>query len=304
MSILRKIGSLGYWLMDNEKSLSDFRKKAVWREENLIFEKPSEKIMAPLVITAHVYYPEFASHLIDSLNKLPKEIKVLATTPSQEIKQDLEKYLEKAGNPHDVRLTPNLGRNFGPLLVEFSKELLKEEYFIHVHSKQSLHSPRIAKAWIDRNRSLFLSREGLQRITSITTSNPEVGLVYADASDLLWGINFRWGRSGKVARKLFTHLPGFEKIKWSGHISFPAGGMFLARTHAVRPLLEVGWTYEMFPPEDNQKDGALQHAIERIVGVLASSQKCEHAVLVSKYDQFALISALGEKDDRASRTDT
>ncbi len=80
--------------------------------------------------------------------------------------------------------------------------------------------------------------------------------------------------------------------------------MFWAKTHAVRPLLEVDWTYEMFPPEDNQKDGELQHSIERIVGVLASSRKCEHAVLVSKYDQFVLISPLGEKMDGLSRTDS
>jgi lipopolysaccharide biosynthesis protein len=278
MGVLRKIVSLGYWLLDSEKSLSDFRKKAVWKVEDLIVETPSEKIMSPLVITAHVFYPDFVNQLIDALNQLPKETKVFATTPSQEIKRDLVNYLEAAGNPHDVRLTPNIGRNFGPLFVEFSKQLMKEESFIHVHSKKSLHSPEIAQDWLKRNTDLLLSKEGIQRISSLTESNPKVGLVYADASDLIWGLNFRWGRSRKIAKRFFAHLPGFERVRWSGRLSFPAGGMFWARTQAIRPLLEIDWSYEMFSKEQNQRDGELQHSQERILGELAYSLSFERAI--------------------------
>jgi lipopolysaccharide biosynthesis protein len=268
MSFLRKVVSLGYWFLDTDKSLSDFQKKSVWKEESLITETPSEKIMSPLVITAHVFYPEFATQLIDALKQLPKDTKVFATTTSQEIKQDLESYLEVAGNPHDVRITPNVGRNFGPLLVEFSKQLLNEESFIHVHSKKSLHSPEIGTNWLKRNVDLLLTREGLQRINSITEHNPKVGIVYVDASDLLWGMNFRWGRSKQIARKTFSHLPGFEKVKWNGRLSFPAGGMFWVNTNAIRPLLELRWTYKDFDTEKGQIDGTMQHAIERTLGAL------------------------------------
>jgi lipopolysaccharide biosynthesis protein len=278
MSVLRKLASLGYWLLDSEKSLSDFRKKAVWREEDLIVETPTDKLMSPLVITAHVFYPEFATQLIDSLEQLPKETKVFATTPSQDIKEDLESYLTAAGNPHDVRLTPNVGRNFGPLLVEFSKQLLKEESFIHVHSKKSLHSPKIAEAWLRRNTNLLLTREGIQRISSLIASNPKIGLVYADTSDLFWGINFRWGRSKHIARATFAHVPGFEKVRWSGKISFPAGGMFWSRTQAIKPLLDIDWDYAMFPQEKNQRDGELQHSQERIVGELTHSLNFQKAI--------------------------
>lgn len=271
MGFLRKVASLGYWLLDSEKSISDFKKQAVWKAEDQIVETPSDKIMSPLVITAHVFYPEFATQLIDALKLLPKGTKIYATTPSQEIKQALESYLEAAGNPYDVRVTPNIGRNFGPLLVEFSKELLKEESFIHVHSKKSLHSPDIASDWLKKHLDLLLTKEGLQLISSLKQRDPNIGLVYADASDLIWGINFRWGRSRKIAKEFFAHLPGFEGVRWSGRLSFPAGGMFWARTQALRPLLEIDWDYGMFPQEQNQRDGALQHSQERIVGELTRS---------------------------------
>jgi lipopolysaccharide biosynthesis protein len=280
--------SLGYWLLDSEKSLSDFRKKAVWREEDIIVETPTDKLMSPLVITAHVFYPEFATQLIDSLKQLPKETKVFATTPSQEIKQDLESYLEVAGNPHDVRLTPNIGRNFGPLLVEFSKQLIKEESFIHVHSKKSLHSPDIAADWLKRNTDLFLTKEGIRRISSLTESNPRIGLVYVDASDLIWGMNFRWGRSREISRRIFSHLPGFENVKWNGRFLFPAGGMFWVKTDAILPLLDVDWNYGRFPEEDSQMDGTSQHAIERMLGALVASSRESKIVIQVQNSFFAL----------------
>jgi len=289
MSVLRKFVSLGYWLLDSEKSLSDFRKKAVWKEEDLIVETPTDKLMSPLVITAHVFYPEFATQLINYLKQLPKETKLFATTPSQEIKEDLESYLDTAGNSYDVRLTPNIGRNFGPLLVEFSKALLKEESFVHVHSKKSLHSPEIAEEWLSRNTELLLTREGIQRISSLKKSNSRIGLVYADASDLVWGMNFRWGRSRKTAMNKFANLPGFEKIKWSGKISFPAGGMFWAMTDAIRPILELDWSYEMFPTEENQMDGATHHVIERLVGEIVPTRKVLRASLIGKISRLKLI---------------
>lgn len=286
MGVLRKLASLGYWLLDSEKSISDFKKQAVWKEEDQIVETPSNKIMSPLVITAHVFYPEFATQLIDALKQLPKRTKIYATTPSQEIKQVLESYLEAAGNPYDVRVTPNIGRNFGPLLVEFSKELLKEESFIHVHSKKSLHSPEISKNWLKRNTDMLLTRIGLQQISSIIEGDPKLGLVYVDASDLLRGINFRWGRSKKIAKSTFSYLPGFEEVRWTGRLAFPAGGMFWVRTDAVRPLLEVRWSYEMFPKEESQKDGEIQHAIERLVGELTTIRKFHVAVLLPTTNRF------------------
>jgi lipopolysaccharide biosynthesis protein len=289
MSLIRKAVSLGYWLLDSEKSLSDFRKEANWKEEDLIAEFPSDKIMSPLVITAHVFYPDFAIQLIDNLKDLPRDTRILITTPSKHIKELLESYLKTAGNPHDVRLTPNIGRNFGPLLVEFSKELLKEESFIHVHSKRSLHTPAIAQEWLKRELDLLLTREGLQRISSLMETNQRIGLVYADMSDLIWGVNFRWGRSLKTAKRFFAHLPGFERIKWSGKLYFPAGGMFWTRTQAIRPLLEIDWDYGMFPQEQDQRDGELHHAQERIVGELTKSLNF-HKAVYQQSKGFRLIS--------------
>jgi lipopolysaccharide biosynthesis protein len=286
MSALRKLVSIVYWLLDSEKSINDFRKNVPWIEGDKLVEEQSEKIMSPLVITAHVFYTEFLTQLIDALGQLPQETKVLATTPSKDIKRDLELYLQASGNPHIVRLTPNTGRNFGPLFVEFSKLLSKEESFIHVHSKKSLHSPEISQDWLMRNLDLFLSKEGIQRITQISESNPAVGLVSSNASDLIRGVNFRWGRSLKAAKEIVQRSYGFENLKWRGKLSFPAGGMFWVRTDAIKPLLELDWTYENFPAESFQRDGQTQHAIERLIGEVSISRGFQHVVYDSQQNKF------------------
>jgi lipopolysaccharide biosynthesis protein len=213
---------------------------------------------------------------------------VFATTPSQDIKRYLDHHLQAEGILHDVRKTPNIGRNFGPLLVEFSKKLLQEESFIHVHSKKSPHSPGIAQSWQMRNVDLLLTRKGIERISALSELQPKIGLVYADASDLIFGINYRWGRSRKLAREFFSNLPGFDCIKWSGKLSFPAGGMFWAKTNAINRLLEIDWKYSMFASEGQQLDGTLQHAIERVIGECALSSSYKQGIFLNAIDRFKL----------------
>jgi lipopolysaccharide biosynthesis protein len=288
MKLTRKLVSVLYWLLDSEKSLDDFRKNSIFKNREVILEQPLIEPLQALVVTAHVFYPEFAKQLIDSLKDLPGDSRVLATTHSQEIKNYLDVELQLSGNPGDVRLTPNTGRNFGPLLMEFSKELLKVNSFIHIHSKRSPHSPNFSQDWIDRNSKLLLSKGLLERVVSITKSNPGVGVIFADVSDLLWGINFRWGRSQGIAKKFFSSLAGFEEVNWTGRISFPAGGMFWVKTDAIKPLLVQEWSYSDFPEEADQGDGEIQHAIERLVGELPRSLGFDQAIFVQRDNRFYL----------------
>jgi lipopolysaccharide biosynthesis protein len=239
-----------------------------------------------VVLTAHVFYEDFADELLEALTHFPKDTRVLATTPSEDISAQLKASLDSLRLIHDVRVTPNLGRNFGPLLVEFSDVLKKVDSFIHVHSKKSIHSPRIAKEWLRRSTDLLLSATGIQRCFDILRQNEDVGIIYADSSDLIRGINFRWGRSKRQMMQLIGLTPGFENIKWSGRILFPAGGMFWVRTDAIRPLLELDWKYEMFPEENGQIDGGTQHGIERLLGEVTQTRGYRQALYLPFVGRF------------------
>lgn len=284
------MGTLVRWLFDSEKSIDDFRKKSQWVEDELIEELVQNPPTEPIAFTAHVFYEEFAAEVITALKSIQNISKVYISTPSSEVKAQLDEYLMRSGHEHDVRVTPNRGRNFGPLFVEFSKDLLKEKSFIHVHSKKSLHSPDFATDWLTRNTDLLLSESGIKRMRGLISADPKIGLVFVDASDLLYGTNFRWGRSLKIAKDTFADRNGFEYIKWSGRLSFPAGGMFWIKSEAIRPLLEIDWNYEMFPLEKGQGDGTMQHALERMIGQLPLSSGFKQAAYLKVISRFKLIS--------------
>ena len=285
--LARLVGSFLLWLMDGEKNLSDFRRTRGKIKGLVITENLTMKSVEGLVITCHVYYEQFADELLDALAQFPKDTIVLLTTPHQELAAGLKAQLTDLGLKNTIKVTPNVGRNFGPLFVEFSRELMKYDSFIHVHSKKSVHSPKFADKWLKRNSDLLLSQRGIERVYQILINKPSIGLVYSDASDLLRGINFRWGRSKSAGSLFFQNREGFEKIKWSGRLSFPAGGMFWVRTESIRPLLEIDWKYEMFPAELGQGDGTLQHAIERMLGALSRSRGFEHGIYFPIEDRFS-----------------
>jgi lipopolysaccharide biosynthesis protein len=289
MSIARKLVSLFYWFFDKEKSLNDFKKRNLWIK-NLLTE--AQHVKAPTkryVITAHIFYADFAKEFTEAVISLPNVLRVLVTTTSKDIQSTMSHDLSAAGVNHDVRLTPNRGRNLAPLLVEFREELLKTSDFIHVHSKRSPDAKGFGREWLDRSLKLLLTRNGLSRISSLQFQYPSIGLIYADVSDLQWGINFRWGRSRRVTHKTVNEKNGFDKVVWFGSISFPAGGMFWVKTEAILPLLEMNWTYGLFPIEKNQRDGTLQHGIERLVGELASSRNFDQAVLLEALNRFIVV---------------
>jgi GT2 family glycosyltransferase/lipopolysaccharide biosynthesis protein len=53
-------------------------------------------------------------------------------------------------------------------------------------------------------------------------------------------------------------------------LPFPAGSFFLARTDAIRPMLDGAYALEDFEPEAHQVDGTLAHAIERMFVLVAT----------------------------------
>ena len=67
----------------------------------------------------------------------------------------------------------------------------------------------------------------------------------------------------------------------------PLGTMFWFRPAALKPLFDHDWTWEEFPPEPNNIDGTVLHAIERAYGYVAQASGYFCGWLFS--DSFARI---------------
>jgi lipopolysaccharide biosynthesis protein len=280
---LVKIMSFLVYLADSNKSISDFQKKPNWSPSNEV-SIPVNKIFSKkaLAITTHVHNEDFADTLVAQLATFEQNFSVFITTTSEALKSKLVEGLAKTAIDFEVILCTNRGRNFGPLLVEFATRLKDFNSFVHVHSKKSDHAgAKIGLDWATRNNKFFLNEQNLMNLAALTIDSPNVAICYVDSSDLLRGINFRWGLSRKVSRSLAKNSPEMMNICWRGKVAFPAGGMFWIRTSAISSLIDLPWEYEMFPDEVGQLDGTLQHGIERLLGAIPSSKGLLHLVYKS-----------------------
>ena len=64
-------------------------------------------------------------------------------------------------------------------------------------------------------------------------------------------------------------------------LDFPTGTMFWAKTEALRPLFDLGLTYQDFEAEEGQIDGTLAHAIERCLLLVAELRGFGHAKVIA-----------------------
>lgn len=285
--------TLASTVMDDPLSCQDFKTRDPRHLKGTRIQegKPAGDLK-PIVLTAHVFHQNQVEFFVTAMNKLPSKSLVLITTPFPQIRDAFEARLDKRRLDVEVRICQNRGRNFGPLLIEFSDRLLGLESFIHVHSKAPSKANNLGRAeWVNRLMGLLVDVERLGRTRAILDDYPQVGLVYSDVSDLFQGLSYRWGLSKFALRPLLKQFGGFPKIIFRGAVDFPAGGMFWVKTNAIRPLLEAAWSYEDFPLELGQLDGTVQHGVERLVGALSSSLGYKHLVHRFRDDFFELRDA-------------
>ena len=82
---------------------------------------PSNLSVKKIAIQAHIFYPDLATELVELLKDFPVPFDLLISTPHAENEgflRDIFKALPKLGDL-DILVTPNRGRDLGPLLFGF-----------------------------------------------------------------------------------------------------------------------------------------------------------------------------------------
>jgi rhamnosyltransferase len=257
----------------------------------------TKKKNSKIAFTAHVYYEDFAGEFLSFVRETNQEYKYFITTPKIEIFRILERDLSTINVEFDLRLTPNRGRNFGPLLVEFGNDLLDFEFMVHVHSKQSPHAKiKTRSAWSPRLLGEFLNPKVLEKFENIFYQEAGLGVIQVDCSDLVRSPNLYWGTNFRHVKRAFGDFEWFENIPKKGRLIFPIGGMFMARTSAISNILDTRLGYEDFQEERGQLDGTLQHGLERLVGELALSNGFTIGTSIQHGQSLILISRPGHRN--------
>jgi glycosyltransferase involved in cell wall biosynthesis len=226
----------------------------------------------------HVFYPDQMGDLLErlSLNTAIPDlfISVASDEAAAQIRKALSVY---RGRIVDLRITPNLGRNLGPLLTQFGRTLCCSYDIIgHVHTKKSIHieNRSVAEAWKTfLLENLVGGRKGgamLDSIIAAVTSDPTIGIVFPDDPNVM-----SWTQNQKYANKLSRSMNLGDLPE---HFNFPIGSMFWIRSSVLSKFVALDLTWDDYPAEPLPIDGTILHAIERLFGVVPMMQGMSCAV--------------------------
>jgi glycosyltransferase involved in cell wall biosynthesis len=234
------------------------------------YRKPSLRT----ALHIHLHYSSVLDDLVARLdvNDAGPDLYVSATSDegAQYIRKRLNTY--KRGSV-EVRVTPNRGRDIGPMLSEFGKSLCEYDIIGHFHGKKSvaLKSMGASADMSDIWREFLLQHligdryPAFDRILEAFNIDEQLGLVFPEDPTIVgWTANYEHAQA--VARRigLSPELPQA--------IEFPAGNMFLARPDALRPLFEAQYDWSDYPEEPLSYDGTMLHAIERLTPLVCEKQ--------------------------------
>ena len=224
-------------------------------------------------VVLHIFYEDFVDRFYDALYGVNFNFDLYVLTTEVSLVDRCRERFSK--NPRVDRVyvnhVPNRGRNFGPFLVEFGKELLEYDYFLHMHSKRSLYSGQEQSQWANYLiEYLAKDKHVLSQALQILDHHPEYGIYYPVT---FWNLPpwvNHWLQNKGIGRHVLANKYGITQSE--DFFAYPAGGMFWARPSALKDILEQEWAYESFPPEPLAADGTELHALERIIPYLVKNK--------------------------------
>jgi FMN phosphatase YigB (HAD superfamily) len=226
-----------------------------------------------IAIVLHVFYPDFVAKFAETLRQFPTSVDVFVTAATKQIERDATNTFGKLSTVNQVKtaLCENRGRNFGPFLVNFSKELLNYDLMCHLHSKKSLYSGREQTQWFDYLHNFLLKdKHVMKSVLRLFDEHQDLGVYYPSSFWMMPSWVNHWTCNKPFAQG-FVEDWGLEIS--DSFVNYPVGGMFWARPKAIKPLLNHTYSYDDFPAEPLPNDGSWLHALERVVGLLAEKQE-------------------------------
>jgi Rhamnan synthesis protein F len=220
----------------------------------------------PVAVVVHIYYDDTWPDIAGALKRLSIPFDLIVTTvPGREhlieaVRRDF---------PHaDIETIENRGRDVRPFLALLERGRLdRYRYVCKVHGKKSTDGGRksyMGAMW--RRRLLFdlLAAPGLaDSIVERFERDPLIGMIGPRAFRMpseLYSEDFAWSGNRLMVLELSARM-GVPAERF--RLDFFGGTMFWVRPEALKPLRDLRLS-SVFPEEQGQLDGGLEHATERL----------------------------------------
>lgn len=252
------------------------------KEDNLNFILPMKYSLETevqvngmsVIVVIHLHYKDTVNFYMNYIRNIPKDIKILFTVSDPEMAAIIDQLICNWRDNYQIIVKENRGRDISAFLVACRREILKYEYccFLHDKKERDFVFQKDTQKWI---WCLWENTVGseifIQNILIILATNPKLGILvpptpltprfkvfYANT----WYKDY--DLTSKLAKDLELHC-NLDSLK----MPITIGTMFWAKTNALAKLLKKEWHYGDFPFEPLPADGAINHAIERILAYVA-----------------------------------
>lgn len=260
--------------------------KAKWHPKAIASSANGEPTSLKLAMCFHVFYGEFIDYYCKALAKFSQSVDVFVSVASDELAKKAIHDFKACSkvNKVVVKVVPNHGRNFGPMLVEFASDLQNYDLFCHMHSKKSLYSGRAQTQWADYLGEYLLNDQHvIKQVLNHFNDNPKSGMYYPTSFWMMPDWVNHWLKNKPAAQKLAKE---WDIELTDDFLAYPAGGMFWARPEALKQLLNKEYNYDEFPSEPLPNDGSELHALERMLGLLVEKNGYKQLFYYPKTGQF------------------
>ena len=231
-----------------------------------------------VALIAHLYYMDLLEPTLAYARSMPEGTDFILTVGSQEKVELVEEACKDLPYNVTVRLIENRGRDVSALLVGCKDVVSDYDLVCFIHDKKVTQlSPYTVGEGFARKcfDNLLPTREFVENVISTFDSEPRLGLLsptppnhadYFPIYSYSWGPNF--DRTKMLLEKELNLSVPLDAHK---EVIAPLGTMFWFRPAALKPLFDHDWQWEDFPPEPNDIDGTILHAIERAYGYVAQA---------------------------------
>lgn len=246
-----------------------------------------------VALVLHVYYLDLLDKTLEYAKSMPEGSDIIITTGSEEKVAAVEQACKDLPYNVIVRLIENRGRDVSALLVGAKDLINNYEVVCFAHDKKVTQLKPYSKGdgfAIKCFENLLPSQDFVNNTLELFADNPRLGMVMPTApnhAEYFPVSVFSWGPNFENTRDLLERLDVKVPLSPEKDVIAPLGTMFWFRPQALKPLFDYDWEYNDFPPEPNNIDGTLLHAVERAYAYIGQGAGYYSGWLHS--DKFARI---------------
>ncbi|MBM7824874.1 rhamnosyltransferase [Arcanobacterium pluranimalium] len=228
-----------------------------------------------VALILHVYYMDLLEQTLNYACSMPEGSDIIVTVAGEDKAAQVRQACEGLPYNVQVRLIENVGRDVSALLVGVKDIINDYDIVCFAHDKKvtqlTPHSKGDGFA-LKCFENILASKEFVANVIEKFEQEPRLGLMAPTApnhAEYFLPYANGWGPNFDNTRRLLKDMNIEVPLDSSKEPIAPLGTMFWFRPQALKPLFDLDWQWEDFPPEPNNIDGTLLHAVERAYGYTA-----------------------------------